>query len=79
MHRPGPLANTKRLLDSGVQVLVRDIKGDEVVRELCGSAHFVLVDVTKVSTVSSVLDTAETLDPLRIVSIALAPVTLSGC
>ncbi len=37
-----------------------DIKGDEVVRELGGSVHFALVDVTHVSVVSRALDTTET-------------------
>ncbi|KLO26240.1 3-hydroxyacyl-CoA dehydrogenase [Mycobacterium haemophilum] len=61
------LATTKRLLDAGAQVVVLDIKGDEVVRELGGRAHFAPADVTDEAAVSSALDTAETLGPLRIV------------
>ncbi|AKN16406.1 short-chain type dehydrogenase/reductase [Mycobacterium haemophilum DSM 44634] len=61
------LATTKRLLDAGAQVVVLDIKGDEIVRELGGRAHFAPADVTDEAAVSSALDTAETLGPLRIV------------
>jgi NAD(P)-dependent dehydrogenase (short-subunit alcohol dehydrogenase family) len=61
------LATTKRLLDAGAQVVVLDLRGEDVVRELGDRAHFAQADVTDEAAVSSALDTAETLGTLRIV------------
>ena len=61
------LATTKRLLDAGAQVVVLDLKGEEVVRELGDRARFAPADVTDETAVTSALDIAESLGPLRIV------------
>ena len=61
------LATTKRLLDAGAQVVVLDLKGEEVVRELGDRARFASADVTDEKAVTSALDVAESLGPLRIV------------
>jgi NAD(P)-dependent dehydrogenase (short-subunit alcohol dehydrogenase family) len=61
------LATTKRLLDAGAQVVVLDLKGEEVVRELGERARFAPADVTDEKAVTSALDIAESLGPLRIV------------
>ena len=61
------LATTKRLLDAGAQVVVLDLKGEEVVRELGDRARFAPADVTDEKAVTSALDIAESLGPLRIV------------
>jgi NAD(P)-dependent dehydrogenase (short-subunit alcohol dehydrogenase family) len=61
------LATTKRLLDAGAQVVVLDIRGKEAVAELGERAVFAETDVTDEAAVTSALDTAESLGPLRIV------------
>ena len=61
------LATTKRLLDAGAQVVVLDLKGEEVVRELGDRARFAPADVRDEKAVTSALDIAESLGPLRIV------------
>jgi NAD(P)-dependent dehydrogenase (short-subunit alcohol dehydrogenase family) len=61
------LATTRRLLDAGAQVVVLDIKGEEVVRELGDRARFAPADVTDEKAVTAALDIAESLGPLRIV------------
>src|SRR6201992_3996255 len=61
------LATTKRLLDAGAQVVVLDLRGEDVVRELGDRARFAAADVTDEDAVSSALDTAESMGPLRIV------------
>jgi NAD(P)-dependent dehydrogenase (short-subunit alcohol dehydrogenase family) len=61
------LATTKRLLDAGAQVVVLDLRGEDVVRELGDRARFAPADVTDEAAVSSALDTAESLGALRIV------------
>ncbi|MFN3004357.1 3-hydroxyacyl-CoA dehydrogenase [Mycolicibacterium wolinskyi] len=60
------LATTKRLLDAGAQVVVIDLKGEEVVAELGDRARFVSTDVTDEAGVSEALDVAESLGPVRI-------------
>jgi NAD(P)-dependent dehydrogenase (short-subunit alcohol dehydrogenase family) len=60
------LATTKRLLDAGAQVVVIDLKGEEVVAELGERATFVAADVTDEAGVSAALDVAESLGPVRI-------------
>ncbi|KWX22968.1 3-hydroxy-2-methylbutyryl-CoA dehydrogenase [Mycolicibacterium wolinskyi] len=60
------LATTKRLLDAGAQVVVIDLKGEEVVAELGDRARFVGTDVTDEAGVSEALDVAESLGPVRI-------------
>lgn len=60
------LATTKRLLDAGAQVVVIDLKGEEVVAELGDRAKFVGTDVTDEGGVSEALDVAESLGPVRI-------------
>ncbi|MCV7285956.1 3-hydroxyacyl-CoA dehydrogenase [Mycolicibacterium wolinskyi] len=60
------LATTKRLLDAGAQVVVIDLKGEEVVAELGDRAKFVSTDVTDEGGVSEALDVAESLGPVRI-------------
>lgn len=60
------LATTKRLLDAGAQVVVIDLKGEEVVAELGERAKFVATDVTDEAGVSKALDVAESLGPVRI-------------
>jgi NAD(P)-dependent dehydrogenase (short-subunit alcohol dehydrogenase family) len=61
------LATTKRLLDAGAQVVVLDLKGEEVVRELGDRARFAPADVTDEKAVTDALDIAASLGPLRIV------------
>jgi len=61
------LATTKRLLDAGAQVVVLDLRGEDVVRELGDRARFAPADVTDEAAVTSALDTAESLGALRIV------------
>lgn len=60
------LATTKRLLDAGAQVVVIDLKGEEVVAELGDRARFAKANVTDPESVSAALDLAESLGPLRI-------------
>ena len=60
------LATTKRLLDAGAQVVVLDLRGEDVVRELGDRARFVEADVTDEAAVGSALDVADSLGPLRI-------------
>ena len=60
------LATTKRLLDAGAQVVVIDLKGEEVVAELGDRARFVATDVTDEAGVTEALDVAESLGPVRI-------------
>jgi NAD(P)-dependent dehydrogenase (short-subunit alcohol dehydrogenase family) len=60
------LATTKRLLDAGAQVVVLDLRGEDVVGELGERARFVEADVTDEAAVGSALDVAESLGPLRI-------------
>jgi NAD(P)-dependent dehydrogenase (short-subunit alcohol dehydrogenase family) len=61
------LATTKRLLDAGAQVVVLDLRGEDVVRGLGDRARFAQADVTDEAAVTSALDTAESMGPLRIV------------
>ncbi|QUR68591.1 3-hydroxyacyl-CoA dehydrogenase [Mycobacterium spongiae] len=61
------LATTKRLLDAGALVVVLDLKGGDVIGELGDRAHFVRADVTDEAAVTSALDTADSLGPLRVV------------
>ena len=61
------LATAKRLLDAGAQVVVLDLKGEEVVRELGERARFAPADVTDEAAVTDAVDLVETLGPLRIV------------
>src|ERR1700684_2443190 len=61
------LATTKRLLDAGAQVVVLDLRGEEVVRELGDRARFAPADVTDENAETAALDIAESLGPLRIV------------
>jgi NAD(P)-dependent dehydrogenase (short-subunit alcohol dehydrogenase family) len=61
------LATTKRLLDAGAQVVVLDLRGEDVVRELGDRARFVQADVTDEDAVAGALDTAEAMGTLRIV------------
>ncbi len=61
------LATTKRLLDAGAQVVVLDIKGEDVVRELGEGARFAPADVTDEEAVTAALDLADSLGSLRIV------------
>jgi NAD(P)-dependent dehydrogenase (short-subunit alcohol dehydrogenase family) len=61
------LATTRRLLDAGAQVVVLDLRGEEVVRELGERARFAPADVTDEAAVASALDIAEAMGPLRIV------------
>ena len=61
------LATTKRLLDAGAQVVVLDLRGEGVVRELGDRARFAQADVTDEDAVASALDTAEAMSTLRIV------------
>jgi NAD(P)-dependent dehydrogenase (short-subunit alcohol dehydrogenase family) len=60
------LATTKRLLDRGAQVVVIDLKGEEVVNELGDRAKFVSANVTDEAAVTEALDIAESLGTLRI-------------
>lgn len=60
------LATTKRLLDAGAQVVVIDLKGEEVVAELGDRAKFVAADVTDEAGVAEALDVAESMGPVRI-------------
>jgi NAD(P)-dependent dehydrogenase (short-subunit alcohol dehydrogenase family) len=60
------LATTKRLLDRGAQVVVIDLKGEEVVNELGDRAKFVSANVTDEVAVTEALDVAESLGTLRI-------------
>ncbi|MBO0879750.1 MAG: 3-hydroxyacyl-CoA dehydrogenase [Mycobacterium sp.] len=61
------LATTERLLDAGAQVVVLDLKGEDVVRELGDRARFAPADVTDETAVTAALDIADSLGPLRIV------------
>jgi NAD(P)-dependent dehydrogenase (short-subunit alcohol dehydrogenase family) len=61
------LATTKRLLDAGAQVVVLDLKGEDVVRELGDHARFAPANVTDETAVTAALDIADSLGPLRIV------------
>jgi NAD(P)-dependent dehydrogenase (short-subunit alcohol dehydrogenase family) len=61
------LATTKRLLDAGAQVVVLDLRGDDVVGELGDRARFARADVTDEAAVTAALDTAEAMGTLRIV------------
>ncbi len=61
------LATTKRLLDAGAQVVVLDIRGEDVVADLGDRARFAAADVTDEAAVASALDLAETMGTLRIV------------
>ncbi|WP_137144089.1 3-hydroxyacyl-CoA dehydrogenase [Mycolicibacterium sp. CR10] len=60
------LATTKRLLDRGASVVVIDLKGEDVVKELGSRAKFVEANVTDPEQVSVALDAAEEMGPLRI-------------
>jgi NAD(P)-dependent dehydrogenase (short-subunit alcohol dehydrogenase family) len=60
------LATTKRLLDAGAQVVVLDIRGKEAVDELGDRAVFAETDVTDEAAVTTALDAAEKLGPVRI-------------
>jgi NAD(P)-dependent dehydrogenase (short-subunit alcohol dehydrogenase family) len=61
------LATARRLLDAGAQVVVLDLKGEGVVRELGDRARFAPADVTDEAAVTAALDIADSLGPLRIV------------
>ncbi|WP_024441157.1 MULTISPECIES: 3-hydroxyacyl-CoA dehydrogenase [unclassified Mycobacterium] len=60
------LATAKRLLDAGGQVVVIDLKGEDVVNELGDRARFVEANVADPEAVSAALDVAESLGPVRI-------------
>ena len=60
------LATTKRLLDRGASVVVIDLKGADVVKELGSRAKFVEANVTDPEQVTVALDAAEEMGPLRI-------------
>lgn len=60
------LATTKRLLDRGASVVVIDLKGSDVVKELGSRARFVEANVTDPEQVAAALDAAEEMGPLRI-------------
>ncbi|MDI3314104.1 MAG: 3-hydroxyacyl-CoA dehydrogenase [Mycobacterium sp.] len=60
------LATTRSFLDRGAHVVVLDLKGEEIVRELGDRARFAPADVTDEEAVTSALDIAESLGPLRI-------------
>jgi NAD(P)-dependent dehydrogenase (short-subunit alcohol dehydrogenase family) len=60
------LATTKRLLDAGAQVVVLDLRGEDVVRALGDRARFVQADVTDEADVAAALDAAESMGTLRI-------------
>jgi NAD(P)-dependent dehydrogenase (short-subunit alcohol dehydrogenase family) len=60
------LATTKRLLDRGASVVVIDLKGEEVVKELGARARFAQANVTDPESVAAALDVAEEMGPLRI-------------
>ncbi len=60
------LATTKRLLDAGAQVVVIDLKGEEVVAELGDRAKFVEHRCHRRSRGVEALDVAESLGPVRI-------------
>jgi NAD(P)-dependent dehydrogenase (short-subunit alcohol dehydrogenase family) len=60
------LATTKRLLEAGAQVVVIDLKGEEVVTELGDRAKFVSANVTDEAAVTEALNVAESLGPVRI-------------
>ena len=60
------LATTKRLLDAGASVVVIDLKGEEAVAQLGERAKFVATDVTDEEGVTTALDVAESLGPVRI-------------
>lgn len=60
------LATAKRLLDAGGQVVVIDLKGEDVVSELGDRARFVEANVTDPEAVGAALDVAESLGPVRI-------------
>ncbi|KAA1250807.1 3-hydroxyacyl-CoA dehydrogenase [Mycobacterium simiae] len=61
------LATTKRLLDAGAQVVVLDLRGEDVVGALGDRARFAQADVTDEAAVTGALDLAESLGPLRII------------
>src|SRR6201987_4566964 len=61
------LATTQRLLDGGAQVVVLDLRGEEVVRELGERASFAPADVRDEKAGTAALAIAESLGPLRIV------------
>ena len=61
------LATTCRLLDAGAQVVVLDLRGEDVVRELGERARFAPADVSDEDGVTAALDLADSLGPLRIV------------
>jgi NAD(P)-dependent dehydrogenase (short-subunit alcohol dehydrogenase family) len=67
------LATTRRLLDAGAQVVVLDLKGEEVVRELGDRARFAPADVTDEKAVTAALDIAESLGAGASWSTAPAP------
>ncbi|WP_125078678.1 3-hydroxyacyl-CoA dehydrogenase [Mycobacterium sp. P7213] len=60
------LATAKRLLDAGGQVVVIDLKGEDVVNELGDRARFAEANVADPEAVSAALDVAESLGPVRI-------------
>jgi NAD(P)-dependent dehydrogenase (short-subunit alcohol dehydrogenase family) len=60
------LATTKRLLDAGAHVVVVDLKGEEVVKELGDRARFEQANVADPDAVSAALGVAESMGPLRI-------------
>ncbi|WP_067975597.1 3-hydroxyacyl-CoA dehydrogenase [Mycolicibacter icosiumassiliensis] len=60
------LATAKRLLDAGGQVVVIDLKGEDVVAELGDRARFVQANVADPDAVGAALDVAESLGPVRI-------------
>ena len=60
------LATTKRLLDRGASVVVIDLKGDDVIKELGSRAKFIEANVTDPEQVTAALDAAEEMGTLRI-------------
>lgn len=61
------LATTKRLLDAGAQVVVVDLRSDDVVGGLGDRARFAQADVTDEAAVSNALELADSLGPVRVV------------
>jgi NAD(P)-dependent dehydrogenase (short-subunit alcohol dehydrogenase family) len=61
------LATTKRLLDCGAHVVILDIKGDDVAARLGDRVRFAVADVTDPDAVTSALDIADGMGPLRVV------------
>jgi NAD(P)-dependent dehydrogenase (short-subunit alcohol dehydrogenase family) len=61
------LATAEALLAEGAQVVVIDLKGEDVVSGLGDRARFATADVTDPAAVTAALDLADSLGPVRIV------------